>query len=73
MLQGSSSLSCIDNLYKSLSDLSPDIYLMSEGLKDELTKPLVATQYELVNKILPIGTATLSVKYCHSYYDPKSG
>jgi hypothetical protein len=71
MLHGSSSLSSIDNLYKSLSDLSPDIYLMSEGLKDKLCKPLIATQYELVNQILPISTATLPVKYCHTYYDPK--
>jgi hypothetical protein len=71
MLHGSSSLSSIDNLYKSLSDLSPDIYLMSEGLKDKLCKPLIATQYELVNQILPISTATLPVKDCHTYYDHK--
>jgi hypothetical protein len=71
MLQGFSYLSCIDNLYKSFSDLTPDIYLMSEGLKDKLCKPLIATQYELVNQILPISTATLPVKYCHTYYDHK--
>jgi hypothetical protein len=73
MLQGFSSLSCIDNLYKSFSDLSPDIYLMSEGLKDKLCKPLIAMQYELVNQILPISTTTLPVKYCHTYYDNKIG
>lgn len=69
MLQGFSSLSSIDNLYKSFSDLSPDIYLMSEGLKDKLCKPLIAPQFELKNPILPIGAAFLPVNYCHTYYD----
>ncbi|RHN44343.1 hypothetical protein MtrunA17_Chr7g0218371 [Medicago truncatula] len=73
MLQGFSSLSCIDNLYKSLCDLSPDIYLMSQGLKDKLTKPLIATQFELIKQLLPIGVATLPVNYCHTYYDHVSG
>jgi len=73
MLQGFSSLSCIDNLYKSLCDLSPDIYLMSQGLKDKLTKPLIATQFKIINQLLPIGAATLPIKYCHAYYDHKSG
>jgi len=69
MLQGLSSLSCIDNLYKSLSDLSPEMYLMSEGLKEKLTKPHIAAQLELSNQTLPISAATLPVYYCHSYYD----
>ncbi|KAI5418625.1 hypothetical protein KIW84_043014 [Lathyrus oleraceus] len=49
MLQGFSSLSCVDNLYKGLSELSSDMFLVSNGLKDKLTKPLIATQYELNN------------------------
>jgi hypothetical protein len=69
MLQGFSSLSSIDNLYKSLSDLSPDIYLVSEGLKDELCKPQCAAQFELKNQILPIGAAFLPINYYHTYYD----
>ena len=66
MLQGFSSLSSIDNLYKSFSDLSPDIYLMSEGLKDKLCKPFIAPKFELKNQILPIGAAFLRVNYCHN-------
>lgn len=42
MLQGFSSLSCVDNLYKGLSELSSDMFLVSEELKDKLTKPLIA-------------------------------
>jgi len=66
MLQGFSSLSGIDNLYKSFSDLSPDIYLMSERLKDKLCKPFIAPKFELKNQILPIGAAFLRVNYCHN-------
>ncbi|KAK2414548.1 hypothetical protein QL285_037131 [Trifolium repens] len=69
MLQGFSSLSSIDNLYKSLSDLSPDIYFMSEGLKDELCKPQCAAKFELQNQILPIGAAFLPINYYRTYYD----
>jgi len=69
MLQRFSSLTCIDNLYKSFSDFSPDIYLMSEGLNNKLCKPLIAPQFELKNQILPIGAAFLPVNYCHTYYD----
>jgi len=72
MLQGFSSLSGIDNLHKSLSELSADIYLMSEGLKDKLTKPLIAPHLVLIDQILPIGASTLPVNYCHTYYDHES-
>jgi hypothetical protein len=67
MLQGFSSLSCIDNLYKSMIELSPDTYLMSEKLKDQLTKPLIAAQFELNNQTLPISAATLPFYYCNVY------
>jgi hypothetical protein len=68
MLQGFSSLSCIDNLYKSMIELSPDTYLMSKELKDRLTKPLIAAQFELSNQTLPISAATLPFYYCNVYH-----
>lgn len=37
MLQGFSSITCFDNLYNSLSDMSSEMYLMSEGTKEKLT------------------------------------
>jgi hypothetical protein len=46
-LQGFSFLSCIDNLYKSMIELSPDRYLLSEEVKGKLTQPLCAPQFEL--------------------------
>jgi len=45
MLQGFSSLSFIDNLYKSITELNPNIYLMSKELKDKLSKPTIAAQW----------------------------
>jgi len=54
MLQGFSSFRCIDNLYKSLSDLSPEMYFMSERVKEKLTMPLISAKFDLSNQILPI-------------------
>ncbi|XP_058739573.1 uncharacterized protein LOC131611666 isoform X3 [Vicia villosa] len=68
MLQGVSSLECIDNLYKSVAKLSPDMYLVSQDVKEKLRKPLVAAQFELGNQILPISAASLPVHYYHSYF-----
>jgi len=62
MLQGFSSITCIDNLYNSLSDMSSEMYLMSEGTKEKLTKPLIAAQLELSNQILPIFCSYLTHK-----------
>ncbi|CAL5192228.1 unnamed protein product [Lathyrus oleraceus] len=45
MLEGVSSLECIDNLYKSVANLSPDIYLMSQNVKEKLSKPLVKSSF----------------------------
>jgi hypothetical protein len=67
MLQGFSSLNCIENLYKSMTELSPENYLISQDLKNKLTKPSVAAQFRLDNQIMPIGAASLPVYYCHSY------
>ncbi|RDX65870.1 hypothetical protein CR513_55429, partial [Mucuna pruriens] len=68
MLEGCSSLSCIDKLYKSISELSTDRYLMSQGLKEELINPKCAPQFSFGNQILPIGEACLPVYYCNAYF-----
>ncbi|TKY65913.1 tyrosine/DOPA decarboxylase [Spatholobus suberectus] len=68
MLDGCSSLSCIDKLYKSISELSPERYLMSQGLKDELANPKCSPQFSFDKQILPIGEACLPVYYCKTYH-----
>ncbi|XP_027352208.1 uncharacterized protein LOC113863032 isoform X2 [Abrus precatorius] len=50
MLKGSSSLSCIDKLYKSMTELSSDRYLNSQELKEKLANPLCAPQFNLSNQ-----------------------
>ncbi|PNY13523.1 hypothetical protein L195_g010179, partial [Trifolium pratense] len=67
MLEGFSSLNCIDSLYKSVYKLSPDIYLMSQAVKEKLSNPLIAAQFELSNQILPICAVSLPVYYYHSF------
>ncbi|KAK2447434.1 hypothetical protein QL285_006793 [Trifolium repens] len=67
MLEGFSSLNCIDSLYKSVSKLSPDTYLISQEVKEKLSKPLIAAQFELSNQILPIHAVSLPVYY-YNYY-----
>jgi len=67
VFQGFSSLSCIDNLHRSMTKLSPDTYLISQCVKEKLSKPLIAAQFELSNQILPIGAASLPAYYYHSY------
>jgi hypothetical protein len=68
MLEGFSSLNCIDSLYKSVSKLSPDIYLMSQEVKEKLSKPLIAAQFQLSNQILPIRAVSLPVYYYNFYH-----
>jgi hypothetical protein len=76
MLQGLSFLSCIDNLYKSMIELSPDRYLLSKEVKDKLTRPLCAAQFELNSQILPIGNNNYKVYKDrfkrYKFVDPKS-
>jgi hypothetical protein len=58
MLEGFSSLNCIDNLYKSVTELSTESYLISKHLKEKLISPPIAAQFGLDNQIIPIGAAS---------------
>ncbi|KAG4377714.1 hypothetical protein GLYMA_18G195000v4 [Glycine max] len=65
MLGGFSSYSCLDKLYKSVTELCPYRYLMSPSLKHMLVNPQCAPQFGIYNQILQIGD--LPVFYCKSY------
>lgn len=56
MLQGLSSLSCTDTLYKSMIEMSSDTWLTSQGIKNFVVKPPIFLKFELRSKILLIGT-----------------
>ncbi|KAK2360977.1 hypothetical protein QL285_086192 [Trifolium repens] len=73
-LVGFSSISCIDNLYKSITELSSDRCLRSQLVKDTvLTKPYISFQFELRNKILPIPVSPKPViPRTLKFLDPKS-
>jgi hypothetical protein len=75
MLEGFSSLSCIDILYKSMTELSPERCLRSHELKNNLSKPQIFPTYGVRNQILPIKTAVLTSKdggEVLKFVDPKS-
>lgn len=59
MLNGCSSLDCIDKLYNSTFELNTDRYFRSQELKDKLANPQCAPQFNLHNQILPIGAVRL--------------
>ncbi|WVY90212.1 hypothetical protein V8G54_035726 [Vigna mungo] len=67
MLEGKSCLSCIDKLYKSVSELSPDRYLRSQRVKEELANPKCAPLFTISDQILPIGEVSLPVYYCNTF------
>lgn len=48
MLEGFSSVSCIDKLYRSMNELSSDRYLTSQGIKEKLANPPCAPQFNLI-------------------------
>lgn len=67
MLEGKSSLNCIDKLYKSISELSPDRYLRSQIVKEELANPKCAPLFTISDQILPIDEVSLPVYYCSTF------
>ncbi|CAJ1803025.1 unnamed protein product [Sphenostylis stenocarpa] len=69
MLEGNSSLGCMDQLHKSISELSPDRYLRSQRLKEELVNPKCAPQFTISDQILPFSEVSLPVYYCNTFFD----
>ncbi|WJX76571.1 hypothetical protein P8452_59975 [Trifolium repens] len=55
MIGGYSFISCIDNIYKSMTELSPERFLRSQELKDLLTSPRIS--YKFVDPKSPISGA----------------
>jgi hypothetical protein len=75
MLEGSSSLSGIDILYKSLTELSPVKCFGSLELKNKISKPQIFPGFEVRNQILPIGKAAFTYQSSTqllNFVDPKS-
>jgi len=58
-----------NKLHKSISELSPDRYLRSQILKEELANPKCAPQFAISGQILPIGEVSLPVYYCNTFLD----
>lgn len=72
MLHGFSFLSCIDNLYKSMTGLCTARCLASYEIKEKLTKPSISMEFKLRNQILPIHGDHKDRSEPYGYIDPKS-
>ncbi|XP_058741767.1 uncharacterized protein LOC131614158 [Vicia villosa] len=72
MLQGFSFLSCIDNLYKSMTGLCTARCLTSYEIKEKLSKPLISMEFKLRDQILPIHGDYKDRSEPYGYMDPKS-
>ncbi|PNX68428.1 hypothetical protein L195_g056162, partial [Trifolium pratense] len=72
MFKGLSFLSSIDNLYDSVFELNQDRHLNLPVMKDSLTNPVIASQFELKNQILPIASLISPINGFFKYVDPKS-
>ncbi|KAF5789083.1 hypothetical protein HanRHA438_Chr09g0377771 [Helianthus annuus] len=60
LMNGASSISCMDNIFKSISNMSVGRYLKSQDIKDMLLEPHFGQEYSSKNKLFPIkGTRTL--------------
>ncbi|KAI7725306.1 hypothetical protein M8C21_017947 [Ambrosia artemisiifolia] len=70
LLKGASSLTCMDNIFKSLSNMSVGRYLKSQNIKDMLLKPHTGQQYPSKNQVFPLEGSPL---HQHSQYlkDPR--
>ncbi|WJX76583.1 hypothetical protein P8452_59985 [Trifolium repens] len=52
-----------------MTELSSERYLISQGIKDKLSKPQCFPQFELNNQIFPIGASSLPDYFSLSYRD----
>jgi hypothetical protein len=76
MLEGFSSISCMDSLYRSIKELSPERCLMSPELKADLAQPKFFSIFQLRSKMFPIETCIICDNNINNqpfeFIDPKS-
>ncbi|KAF5789095.1 hypothetical protein HanXRQr2_Chr09g0366811 [Helianthus annuus] len=70
LLKGFSSLTCMDNIIKSISDMSVGTYFMSQDIKEMLLKPHIGQHYTSKNQLFPLEGTPLH--YSHKEHgDPR--
>ncbi|PWA84921.1 hypothetical protein CTI12_AA049010 [Artemisia annua] len=68
LMNGNSPLLCMDNIYRSISDMSIETCLKSQDVKDILLKPHFGQPYSSKNQIFPIN-GTIFPKMGLSFYE----
>ncbi|KAJ0751914.1 hypothetical protein HanPI659440_Chr09g0318231 [Helianthus annuus] len=70
LLKGFSSLTCMDNIIKSISDMSVGTYFMSQDIKEMLLKPHIGQHYTSKKQVFPLEGTPLH--YSHKEHgDPR--
>ncbi|KAJ0751896.1 hypothetical protein HanPI659440_Chr09g0318041 [Helianthus annuus] len=75
LMNGASSISCMDSIFKSISSMSVGRYLKSQEIKDMLLKPHFGQQYSSRHQLFPLKGISTTQKVINSAYqlkDPRS-
>ncbi|PWA88817.1 hypothetical protein CTI12_AA117060 [Artemisia annua] len=67
LMNGSSSLMNLDNLFASASDLKVGKHIKSQDLRENLLQPQLVQNYLSKNNIFPLKVSNSPQIYCHSY------
>ncbi|KAJ0705939.1 hypothetical protein HanLR1_Chr09g0301111 [Helianthus annuus] len=60
LMNGASSISCLDNIFKSISNMSVGRYLKSQDVKDMLLKPHFGQPFSSKNQVFPLENTVFS-------------
>ncbi|XP_076919182.1 uncharacterized protein LOC143602839 [Bidens hawaiensis] len=74
LMNGASSIGCMDNILKSILNMSVGRYLKSQVIKDMLLKPHFGQEYSSLNQLFPVkGSDTTRVQFGFHFHlnDPR--
>ncbi|XP_076937103.1 uncharacterized protein LOC143604547 [Bidens hawaiensis] len=66
LMNGASSISCLNNIFKSISNMSVGRYLESQDIKDMLVKPHFGQEYSSKHQMFPLNVVPTPYKHQHT-------
>ncbi|MFS7965920.1 hypothetical protein Hanom_Chr09g00767821 [Helianthus anomalus] len=72
LMEGASSIICMDNTFKSISNMSVGSHLKSQDIKDVLVKPHIGQDYTSQNQAFPLKGTISSVELKFGYLNVTS-
>ncbi|KAI7743916.1 hypothetical protein M8C21_032027 [Ambrosia artemisiifolia] len=71
LLKGASSVTCMDNIFKSLSNMNVGRYIKSQDIKDMLLKPHIGQLFSSKNQVFPLEVIPSSPLRAQDLKDPR--